>query len=166
MKTKKKIRESVRKDLEKEIMYGFKEEFLQQDLKLASQYKVDRGKLLRSWVEGGLLDITNIRRNLLRKAIEKVGVVIYRRASPREKPHIIFFVDIIAKRSAANDANEAATIFKSLFPGVKAVFVAMDKEPEPLKKSQFKHLDEIITGTSLEEVWDKVYEYLKEEFGS
>ena len=164
MVPKKKIRESIRKDLEKEIMYGFKEEFLQQYLDLNAKFKVDRGKLLRAWIEGGMLDTTDIRRPLLKKALERVGVVIYQRASPREKPYVIFFVDIIAKKSAAFDANESAGIFKKLFPGVKAVFVAMDKEPEKLKKSQFKHLDDIIVGTTLEEIWEKTYKFLKETF--
>ncbi len=164
MPKKKKVRESVRKDLEKEIMYGFKEEFLQQNLDLAAKYKVDRGKLIRSWIESGFLHTTDIRKDLLRKALDRIGVVIYERSSPRDKPYVIFFVDIIAKRSAANDANEAAEIFKKLFPTTKAVFVAMDKEPEELKKSRFRHLDEIIVGKTLEEVWDKVYEFLKETF--
>jgi len=164
MPAKKKVRESIRKDLEKELMYGFKEEFLQRSQELNARYKVDRGKLIRSWIESGLLDLTDVKRNLLRKIIERIGVVIYERASPREKPFIVFFVDAVAKIAAIHDANEAAEIIKKLFPHTKAVFVAMDKEPEPIKKSKFKHLDEIIIGASIEEIWDKAYELLKELF--
>ncbi len=164
MTKKKKVRESIRKDLEKEIMYGFKEEFLQQDLNLAARFKVDRGKLIKSWIESGLLDITSVKRQDLKKVVERIGVVIYERSSPRDKPYVIFFTDVIGKRSAIDDANESASILKKLFPGIKAVFVAIDKEPEPIRRSRFKHLDEIIVDTTLEAVWDKTYEFLKETF--
>lgn len=161
MSYKKKPKESLRNDLEKEIMYGFKEEFLQRDVKLSGIYKVDRGKLITSWIEGGFLDTSDIKRPLLKRALSKIGVVIYRRASPREKPYIIFLVDTVAKRAAADSANEAAQIFKHLFPNTKIVFIAIDKEPDKLKPSRFKYLDEIIIGKDLEEAWNKVYDYLK-----
>ncbi len=164
MSSKKKPKESLRNDLEKEIMYGFKEEFLQQDVKLAGMYKVDRGKLITSWIEGGFLDTSDIKRPLLKHALSKIGVVIYRRSSPRDKPYIIFLVDTIAKRAAADSANEAAQIFKHLFPNTKAVFVAIDKKPDKLKPARFKYLDEIIIGKNLEEAWNKVFEFLKETF--
>ncbi len=164
MSSKKRPKESLRNDLEKEIMYGFKEEFLQQDVKLAGLYKVDRGKLITSWIEGGFLDTSDIKRPLLKRALSRIGVVIYRRASPREKPYIIFLVDTAAKRAAADSANEAAGIFKHLFPGTKTVFVAIDKEPEKLKPSRFKFLDKIIIGRDLEEAWNGVYDYLKQVF--
>ncbi len=161
---KKKPKESIRNDLEKEIMYGFKEEFLQQDVKLLGAYKVDRGKILRSWIEGGLLDTSGIKRNVLKRALERVGVVIYKRASPREKPFVIFFVDGNAKRSTIDDAEEAAKIFKRLFPGVLTAFAGIDEEPDPIKKSRYKNLDAIIVGKNLEEAWDGVYKFLEEIF--
>ncbi len=162
---KKKQKESIRNDLEKEIMYGFKEEFLQQSVKLLGTYKVDRGKILKSWIEGGLLDTSDIKRNILKSALSRVGVVIYKRASPKEKPYIIFFVDGNAKRSTIDDAEEAARVFKRLFPGVLAAFAGIDEEPEPIRKSRYKHLDAIIVGRNLEEAWDGVYKFLEEIFG-
>lgn len=164
MSSRKKPKESLRNDLEKEIMYGFKEEFLQQDIKLAGIYKVDRGKLITSWIESGFLDTSGIKKPLIKRALSRVGVVIYKRSSPRDKPYIIFLVDTIAKRAAADSANEAAKVFKQLFPGTNIVFAAIDKEPDKLKSSRFKFLDAILIGKDLEEAWNKVYSYLKQVF--
>ncbi len=162
---KKPKKESIRNDVEKEIMYGFKEEFLKRDVKLETTYKVDRGKLIRSWIEGGLLDISGFKKRDLKKAVDAIGVVIYRRAYPHEKPLIIFFVGLLAKRSVADDANEYAGIFKKLFPGLTTAFVALDPEPEKLPKGRYKNLDEIIVGKSLEEIWNKAKEFISETLG-
>lgn len=157
----KKVRDSIRRDVEKYIMYSFKEEYMQKSQEINAKYTVDRGKILRSILETeyhGALDISD---KELKRLIEKVGVVIYKRASPREIPYIIVFTDVNAKRANIDDAEWASGVLKSVFPGAVTVFATVDKEPEKIKK-KYKKLDHIVVGSELEEMWEKFDEILKE----
>lgn len=157
----KKARESIRRDVEKYIMYSFKEEYMQRSQEINAKYTVDRGKILRSILETEYHGALGISEKELKKLIEKVGVVIYKRASPREIPYIIVFTDVTARRAAIDDAEEASGVLKTLFPGSITVFATVDKEPEKIKK-KYKKLDHIVVGSTLEEMWEKFDEILRE----
>lgn len=164
MAKKKKVRDSLRRDIEKEFMYGFKEEYLQKSQELTARYKVDRGKVLRSIIENEYMGALEIDEKKTKRLLEKVGVVIYKRASPREIPYVIVFTDVVGKRSAIDDAEEGSKLFKRLFPGAITIFAAIDPEPEEVKKKRYKSLDYVIIGKNLEEAWDKFDEILQELF--
>jgi len=160
---KKKARESIRRDLEKYLMYSFKEEYMQKSQEINAKYTVDRGKIFRSIMENeyqGALDISD---KELRRLLEKVGIVIYRRASPREKPFIIIFTDLAGKKTAIDDAEEESKVLKRIFKEIVTVFAAVDKEPERVNPKRYKKLDYIAISDSLEGVWELIDENVIKE---
>ncbi|MGQ4891074.1 MAG: hypothetical protein ACP6IP_01160 [Candidatus Njordarchaeia archaeon] len=159
----KKARESIRRDLEKYLMYSFKDEYLKKSQELNAKYLVDRGKILRSIFETEYHGALDISEKEIKRLIERIGVVIYKRASPKEIPYVIIFTDLSGKITAINDAEKGSKILKTLFPGSVTVFAAVDPAPEKIKK-KFKYLDHIVIGQNLEETWEKFDEILREMF--
>ncbi len=152
----KKARESLRRDLEKYIVYSFKDEYLKQSQELNAKYLIDRGKILKSIFETeyhGALDISD---RELKRLIERVGVVIYKRTSPKETPYVIIFSGLSGKKTAIDDAEEDSKVLKTVFPGSITVFAAVDPNPEKINKKRYKRLDHIIIGSTLEDMWEKL----------
>lgn len=158
--------EYTKNDFEKDIMARIKQDFLKQYQELDEKYDVDRGKMLKAVIEP-LLDTLSLDfdRKSLKKAIEAPAIIIYRKMQPNPRPIAFIFAEFHFKQALINNADKAMKILKKLFPNSLGIYVALDKNPEKVKKKP-KELDMMIYGSSFDDCWSKLYEYLgKEVFG-
>ncbi|MEX2688995.1 MAG: hypothetical protein ACP6IQ_08175 [Candidatus Njordarchaeia archaeon] len=161
---KKKKKTFTGKIIEKGIVKMVKEDFLIDNVEWNSKFSVDRGKILKSWVESGLLEVTDISPNILKKAVDKVGVAIYRKSAPKEIPLLVIFTDTIPKKSTAASVNELAKVFKKIFPKVKTMLLAIGNDPDKINPSKYSHLDFIGFGSTLDDVWEVIKDDIEDVF--
>ncbi len=162
-KKKSKKTEYTKNDFEKDIMSRIKREFLKEYQELDERFDIDRGKMLRAVIEP-LLDTLSLDfdRRKIKRAMEMPAIIIYRKTQPNPQPVCFVYAEFHFKQALITNADNATKLLKSLFPKAVAVYAALDKEPEKIKKSKFKHLDELIYGSDFEECWTKLRSFLAE----
>ena len=167
MKKKQKKIEYTKNDFEKDIVGRIKSDFLKKIQILDERFLVDRGKQLKAAVEP-LLDTLSLDfdRRELKRAIGVPAVVVYRKGQPHPRPVCFIFAEFHFKRALITAADKAAMILKKLFPQSIAVYVALDKEPEKIKKKEFKNIDFMAYSSNFEDCWVKLHEFLAENIFS
>lgn len=155
--------EYTKNDFEKDIFARIKADFLKKVQMLDERYAVDRGRMLKAIIEP-LLDTLSLDFNKkeLKQAINMPAIIIYRKMQPHPRPVCFIFAEFHFKQALITNANNASKILKKLFPGALSIFVALDKNPEKLKKKEFKNMDILIHGIEFERCWIKMYEFLSE----
>ncbi len=153
--------EYTKNAFEKDIVSRIKREFLKEYQELDEKFDIDRGKMLRAVIEP-LLDTLSLDfdRKKIRRAMEMPAIIIYRKAQPNPRPVCFIYAEFHFKQALITNAENASKLLKSLFPKALAAYVALDKEPEKIKKSKLKYLDELIHGPNFEECWSKLREFL------
>jgi len=162
MKKKRKF-EYTKNDFEKDIMSRIKTDFLKKFQRLDEEFLVDRGKQLKAAIEP-LLDTLSLDfdRRELRKAMTAPAVIIYRKTQPHPQPVCFIFVEFHFKRALLTMADNSSRILKKLFPSALAVYVALDKNPEKIRKKEFRNLDTATHSVDFEDCWLKLHEFLAE----
>lgn len=156
--------EYTKNDFEKDLVQLVKRDFLKKYQELDERFDIDRGKLLKAAIEP-LLDTLGLEldRGDIKRAAETPAIVIYRKAQPHPRPVCFIYAEFHFKQALIMNAENASKILKNLFPGTLAVFVALDKEPEKIKESKLRNLDKLVSGSSLEECWSQLYDFLAEQ---
>ncbi|MEX0567827.1 MAG: hypothetical protein Q6363_001540 [Candidatus Njordarchaeota archaeon] len=163
MPKKSKKPEYTKNDFEKDIVSRIKLDFLKKIQILDERYAVDRGKILKAMIES-LLDTLSLDFNKkeLKHAMNTPAIIIYRKTQPHPHPICFIFAEFHFKRALITNANNASKILKKLFLGALSIFVALDKNPENIKKKEFKDIDLLVHGSEFEQCWVKIYEFLSE----
>ncbi len=155
--------EYTKNDFEKDLVSRIKSDFLKKFQVLDERYTVDRGRLLKAAIEP-ILDTLSLDfdRRELRRAIAMPAVIIYRKMQPHPRPVCFIFAEFHFKKALLTNANNASCLLKKLFPGAYAAYVALDRNPEGIRKKEFKNLDILVCGSGFEECWIKLHEFLSQ----
>lgn len=112
---------------------------------LRRKFKADRGHLLEAKIEriaGG----SGISKREVEEALNRVGLVIYRKRGALEYPAMILFLSNVAKYSTIFNSNEAVTRLRNLYPNVIGGFASVidEKAEKDLTPENFEHLEYIV----------------------
>jgi len=153
----------TKNDFEKDILARIKSDFLKKFQKLDELYLVDRGKQLKAAVEPLIETLSlDFNKKDLRRAIGAPAIIIYRKMQPHPHPVCFIFAEFHFKRAIITNAENASKILKKMFPNSCSVYIALDRNPEKLKRKEFKNLDLLVCSVSFEECWIELYNFLSE----
>lgn len=109
---------------------------------------------------------SGVEKRNLEDALNRVGLVIYRKKGALEHPAMIFFVSNVGKYSTVYDSNEALSQFKKLYSELVGCFASVEEREEPLDPKDFENLDYVVIAPKESEVLDQMGEVLQEFFGT
>lgn len=156
--------ETIRRYLERMLLRMVKRWYFREYPDLRSEYKTDRGQLLESKLER-IVGGSGIRKEDVREALSRVGLVIYRKKGALEYPAMILFCSNVGKYSTVFSSNEAVSLFRRLYPNIVGNFVSVEEEKgESLKPDDFEYLEHIVVEPNETKALERVSSILQGYF--